>query len=171
MILIEELDNRFYIAESTIPEAGLGVFAAEDLKKGDYLEVIGVMVKNGSVADKCTHYSNSYKFSAQPLNKNNERLIVPMGYAAIINHAPNKNLQNVAIDMISPTERKKFRLANENSNSVIYRFIKDISKDEELLGNYGMNWDSAFKWAEKNIKSDWETFVDLNLYNLGLLKE
>lgn len=169
MILVEETDSRFYITKSNIHQAGMGVFAAEDLKKDDYLEIIGVKVAKESIADKCTHYSNSYKFSSKPLNVENDYLIIPMGYAGIVNHAPTNEMQNAALDINT-------QLPKSNACSVVYRFIRDIKKDEEILGHYGKNWDDAFKWAEKNLKildeskNDWETFLKLNLYNLEILR-
>ena len=33
MMLIEEKDKRFHVKESTIENAGMGVFASEDIKK------------------------------------------------------------------------------------------------------------------------------------------
>ena len=46
MIVVEETDNRFYLKASTIKDAGMGVFAKEPLKKGDYLEIIGARENN-----------------------------------------------------------------------------------------------------------------------------
>lgn len=60
MILVKENDDRFYIKKSNIPDAGLGVFASKDISKGEFIEIIGVMVEKDSVADLCTHYSNNY---------------------------------------------------------------------------------------------------------------
>ena len=170
MILVEETDNRFYIKESTIPEGGLGVFANEDLKKGDYLEIIGVRLKRGSVVDDCTHYGNSYKFSARPGEDLNNDIILPVGYAAIVNHAPTKGQQNAAIDVNRNPPR------NPAAGIVVYKFLREILKDEEIFGNYGENWDVALAWASKQIetvnslKDDWETFMEFNVYNLNVLE-
>ena len=47
MIFVEETDTRFYIKESTLRNAGYGCFTNTLLKKGDWLEIIGVYVKKG----------------------------------------------------------------------------------------------------------------------------
>ncbi len=92
MMLVEEKDKRFYIKKSNIKDAGMGVFASEDIKKGSYLEIIGVMVNVDSVADQCTNFAKDYKFAAQYEDKYT-RHIIPMGYAAIINHATEEKNQ------------------------------------------------------------------------------
>ena len=51
MIFIEESDDRFYIKESSLPNAGWGCFAKTSLSKGDHLEVIGVYIKTGGISD------------------------------------------------------------------------------------------------------------------------
>jgi hypothetical protein len=58
-------------------------------------------------------------------------------------------------------------------------FLRDIEKDEELLGHYGLEWAYIFDWAGKNTKtdektmptgkSDWETLLSYKLYNLNEL--
>ena len=168
MILIEETDKRFYIAESKIPKAGKGVFAKEPLKAGDYLEIIGVYVQRDSVVDTCTNYARSYKFGAKP-GLDFTRYVMPMGYAAIINHAPNESVQNCRIDAHKGSKR------NPNAGTLVYRFIRDIAVDEEVLGNYGEEWQGLLDWCEKQSseaeQDEWETFVSFGLYNLGILRQ
>lgn len=166
MILIEENDDRFYMKESTIPNAGLGVFAKCPLKKGDYLEIIGVQVKRGSVVDKCTNYARSYKFAGKP-GYEFDRYVIPMGYAAIINHAPNEQTQNCYIDANNLPKR------DPTAGQLVYRFLKDIEADEEMFGNYGEQWDNLLEWASNETQTDheWERFLSLDLYNLGLLRK
>lgn len=63
MYVVEETDYRFCIKTSTLPNAGLGCFAKEKIAKGECLEIIGVLVRCQSPADRCTHYANRYKFA------------------------------------------------------------------------------------------------------------
>lgn len=158
MMLIEEKDKRFHVKESTIENAGMGVFASEDIKKDSYLEIIGVMVNVDSVADQCTNFAKDYKFAAQYEDKYT-RHIIPMGYAAIINHATEKQYQNVEIRYINKNNN------NPAASSAVYYFIKDVKKGEEILGNYGEKWQTRI--VED---ADWQMFLDLQLYNLGNLK-
>lgn len=174
MIFYEETDSRFYIKNSTILEANKGLFAKEKILKGDYLEISGVLVKRQSAADLCTHYANNYKFAARVKRSADgkvdigENLIVPLGYAGIVNHASKKEDQNVEIRYMKRTKK------NENSDDAVYYFLRDVEKDEEVLGNYGDSWDSMLKWineSNKNnqINEEWEKFLMFDLYNLGSL--
>ena len=176
MILVEEKDDRFYIKESTIPKAGWGVFTRVALKKGDWLEIIGVQVDTDSMSDKCTHYADKYKFAANgTINKKGEReinftrKIVPLGFGAIVNHAPLEEQQNAEIFYRNgPTK-------NGAAGKAVYRFIRDISPEEEILGNYGEEWMGIMDWADTKAsdlqEDDWETFLSHDLYNLGQLRD
>ena len=158
MIVIEEKDKRFYLQESKIKDAGMGVFAAQDIKKDDYLEIIGIMLDVDSIADKCTQYAKRYKFAANFAGKF-DRHIIPMGFGAIINHTENPELQNAELRYI------KHNSINPAAGSAVYYFIKDIKKDEEVLGNYGIEYQQKL-----DDEKYWQMFLDLELYNLGKLK-
>lgn len=165
MMLLEEKDERFYIAESTQPKAGRGLFAARDIKKGERLEVIGVSVDKGSPADVCTSYADAYKFAAD-YSDSYTRHIIPMGYAGIVNHANEKEDRNVEI---------KYVLKNGRTICV-YAFLRDVGKDEEVLGDYGDAWRGLAEWSRRvNGSADsaeedaWRSFLTLGLYNLDRL--
>ena len=78
----EESDKRFYIQESSVPNAGRGVFAKTDIEKGSHLEIVGVLVKAGSISNTCTAYANDYKFASSP---SMESYIVPTGFGGMVN--------------------------------------------------------------------------------------
>lgn len=144
---IEEKDKRFYLNDSLIENAGMGVFASVDINEGEILEVVGFKVKKDSIEDICTRYANDYKF-ASPDPK---FYVVPTGFAGIVNHTDNASLQNVEIRHVK--------------ESTVYYFIKNVKKNQEILGNYGQ------KWNEKlNEEAAWQMFLDLELYNLKELK-
>ena len=94
-----------------------------------------------------------------------------MGYGAIVNHAPSKDLQNAEIRSNQKPKR------NAAAGQVVYYFIKDIKKDEEILASYGKHWGNALEWAAPRIKiideteDVWQSFLKLNVYNLGILME
>ena len=176
MILVEETDDRFYIKESTVPNAGWGLFARVPLSKGGWLEIIGIQVKTASLSDKCTHYADNYKFAANgKLTSRGERIvehtrkIVPLGYGGIVNHAPDPKQQNAEIFYRNgPTK-------NSAAGKAVYRFIRDIEPNEEVFGSYGEEWLSIMDWADTKAndlqEDDWETFLSYDLYNLGQLRE
>ena len=89
MVTILDNDERFYVAPSTIPGAGKGLFARVPLREGDSLEVIGVFVPAGSVSDACSGYADRYKFRVGDL------LLVPLGFAGMVNHSKHPNMEKV----------------------------------------------------------------------------
>lgn len=171
MIIIEENDDRFYLAKSTQLNAGMGVFASKNLQKGDFIKIIGVMVKKNSISDACTSYANNYKFAAA-YDGEYDMHIIPMGFGGMINHANDRQDQNAEIRYID------HKITNDSNGHAIYYFIKDIKKDEEVLGNYGENWKNAIQWIQKIPKliedleeKEWNRFLNFNLYNLDKLKD
>jgi SET domain-containing protein len=166
MINIQEKDHRFYISESTQPNAGRGLFASIEISAGEHLEVIGVVVDRDSISDECTSYANAFKFAAD-YSDSYKKHIIPMGYGGIVNHANEKKDQNVEI-----------RYIKKRSESIcVYYFIRDVEKGEEILGNYGEGWENLNVWSRENNEintdedlAEWNSFLDLGLYNLGKLK-
>lgn len=167
MIKVYENDKRFYLAPSKLPAAGQGVFAKEPLKKGQHLEIFGVLVNQGSVADKCTNYASRYKFKGE----NSSTRIVPIGFGGMVNHANEKSEQNAELRNI----RSKSK--NPTSSNIAYVFIRDISKDEEILGYYGDTYNEAIQWIGSanatltNNQDEWQRFLGFDLYNLGILQD
>jgi hypothetical protein len=114
VILAGESDPRFFIADSTIPGAGRGLFARVDLAVGERLAVVGVLIEAGSVADDCTRYADAYKFRA------GERLLIPVGYAGLVNHSPaGANLEKVV-----------------EGDEVFLRVVRPVRAGEELFFCY-----------------------------------
>ena len=143
MIIFEEKDDRFYIAESKIKGAGRGIFASRNIKKDEFIFISGVLVEIGSESDSTTCFMNNYKFAADPKWNGNsvdigKYVICPLGYAALVNHSNSREEQNVEIRYLCEDSEK-----NHHGNAV-YWFLRDVEKDEEILGNYGPIW-SGFK--------------------------
>lgn len=91
-LIISENDDRFYIHRSTIPGAGKGLFTHVLLTKGTDLEVAGILIQRNSVSDQCTHYADAYKFRVK------NYLLIPLGYAAMVNHSSTKrNLKKIIV--------------------------------------------------------------------------
>lgn len=167
MITIDEIDNRFYIDKSTLHNAGYGLFAKEHIKEGDWLEIIGVLVKRGSIADICTHFARRYKFMGK-----NDTKIVPFGFAGLINHTEDSEKQNVVIKSIKGLHKK-----SDNASELVCLFTKNVNPGEEILSHYGDEFAEEIKEMKENVsflnnnKSDWEEFLEYNLYNMRSLCE
>ncbi len=84
-----ERDDRFYLAASTIPGAGQGVFARVPLAPGDRFEVIGVLVPADSVSDRCSAFADHHKFRV------GNEVLIPLGYGGMANHSDQPNLVKV----------------------------------------------------------------------------
>ena len=115
-------DNRFYILTSTIPKAGFGLFAKENIKIGDRLYVYGFRISLDSDTNICTGYARNYKF-ADPADS--KKCIMPVSYAGMIN-------QNLI-------EYKNAEICNDGIN-VYFEFLRDIYIDEEIFTHYGDGW-------------------------------
>jgi len=86
---VAECDDRFYLAESTVPGAGRGLFASVPLAPGDRFEVIGVLVPADSISDYCTEFANYHKFRV------GDEVLVPLGFGGMANHSSEPNLVKV----------------------------------------------------------------------------
>src|SRR5436309_1873858 len=110
---LSEPDERFYIKKSTILGAGRGCFASVPLQAGDCLEVVGVLIRPDSAADRCTAYADHYKF------RHAGQLLIPVGFAGLVNHSLTPNLER-----------------HERNGKLFLRALRDITADEELFFTY-----------------------------------
>lgn len=165
MIFVEETDERFYIAPSTIPNAGYGCFAKTYIKRGDWLEIIGVYVKSGGLADQCTEYAKRYKFAG---SSQMDAKVVPMGFGGMVNHSDNINIINCEL-----TFEKGLNKRSQHAGQVVYKFIRDVLPDDEVVGNYGRNVGEEVKKIAENVgflvanKSQIDKLLEHDLYNLN----
>ena len=113
MVLVDT-DLRFYTAPSTIPAAGMGLFAKVPLAVGDELLVVGFLLASGSIEDECTRYADAYKFRV------GDQLLVPCGYAGMVNHSSQiANMEKVIV-----------------GETVYLRTSRSIDANEELFYCY-----------------------------------
>ena len=89
--VVDEKDDRFYVGASTIPAAGNGLFAKIALPVGAKLEVLGVRVERGSIADECTQFADAHK-----VRFGENELIIPLGFAGMVNHSARPNMEKYA---------------------------------------------------------------------------
>ena len=119
---VDEEDDRFYVAESTVPGAGRGLFTKQPLRKGDRFEVIGVIVRRESTSDRCTHFCDHHKFRI-----GESQLLIPLGFGAMVNHSPTPNLQKVF-----------------EGDRLYLEALRDLAADEEVFFTYTPYAQEAF---------------------------
>ncbi len=124
---IHEPDSRFELKPSTIPGAGLGVFARVDLAPGDELEIVGILVPRDSVADRCTHFADGHKFQV-----GNDHLLIPCGFGGMVNHAHDPNM---------------FRVVK--GERVVLQVLRSIRAGEELFHRYSAGACKRFGIGER----------------------
>lgn len=110
---LDEADSRFELRPSSIPDAGLGVFARVELAPGASLEVIGVLVTSESISDQCTHFADHHKFRIS------EFLLIPVGFGGLVNHSATPNLEKVIA-----------------GDRVFLKALRPIAAGEELFFRY-----------------------------------
>ena len=113
IVILDEPETRFYVAPSTIPGAGRGLFARVPLKAGDRLAVLGVLVPRGSASDRYTSFADEYKFRA------GDYLLIPCGIAAMANHSSQPNVAKVI-----------------DGEAVFLELTHDVAAGEELCFTY-----------------------------------
>ena len=107
-----------YISQSKIPNAGYGVFARKDFKKGDIIERAPFLEINTPYNNELIHYVFQSNFNP------NKSLIV-FGFGSMYNHSLQPNII-YSINPKLPSDR-----------IFTFQAYKDIKKDEELYINYG----------------------------------
>ena len=113
MVVLDETDDRFYAAPSTLPGAGRGLFARVPLRAGERLAVVGVLVRRGSDADRYTAFADEYKFRA------GDYLLIPCGVAGMANHSAQPNLEKIV-----------------EGDKVFLELLRDVDAGEELCFAY-----------------------------------
>jgi SET domain-containing protein len=111
--------EKIYLGTSKIPNAGRGVFAKSNIKKGEVIEKCPIIeIPGGDNANLNKSILVTYFFY---FGKNKERLILALGYGSIYNHSQNPN----ASFKIIPRQKL-----------IEFRAIKNIPKDSEITFDY-----------------------------------
>jgi hypothetical protein len=111
--------NKVYIGKSKLQNAGRGIFANRNIKKGEIIETCPTI----EIPDhELSHIENSvvvtYIFFA---GKNKEKIVLALGFGAIYNHS------------YSPNATYKVNL---NSKTIGFIALANIQKDAEITFNY-----------------------------------
>ena len=111
--------GQIYIGQSKIPNAGRGVFARGDIKKGEVIERCPViLVSRADTSNLKESILVTYFFY---FGKSKEKLAIALGFGSIYDHSYEPN----ATYKVKPREKV-----------IEFTAIKDIKKDEEITVNY-----------------------------------
>ncbi len=117
-------DNKLIVKDSLIPNAGRGVFANKDFKKGEIVEVCPL------ISDKDENIKNSVVKNYTFKNKFKDEEVLVFGLCSMYNHSDNNNIEH----------------DQDGKGNMIYTAGRDIKKGEELYVNYGQKyWSSRGK--------------------------
>lgn len=111
--------SKIYLSKSSIPNAGRGVFASQDIQAGEVIEICPVLEFSKSEVQllKQTLLINYYFQWGKGL----ETVAVCLGFGSLYNHSYEPNA----------TYMKHWEEATIHFNA-----IKDIKRDEEITVNY-----------------------------------
>jgi SET domain-containing protein len=128
------LNNKIEVKKSLLH--GYGVFAKEKIEKDEILEECFYLVQPIS-----NPYNADYLYK-WPQKGKAKCLVIALGFGSIYNSS--KTLD----------ERNTIWITDENNNIFIFKTIKSIEKDEEILTYYGDNWwkNHNQKYLPENIK-------------------
>lgn len=115
---IADLD-KVYVSTSIISNAGRGVFAKHDIKKGEVIESCPIIeIEEGDRENLNESKLVTYFFY---FGENKERMAIVLGYGSIYNHShiPNATFSIRDLDM-----------------KIDFVAINDITKDEEITFDY-----------------------------------
>ena len=126
--------DKIYVNESKIPNSGRGVYAKNDIKKGEIIENCPtIKVSKHDAANLTETILVTYFFY---FGKKKEQLTVALGFGSIYNHTNKPNAKY----KINPLE-----------NTIDFIALKDINEDDEITINYSPSGNSKNKnplWFE-----------------------
>ena len=122
--------NKLYISQSIIPNSGKGVFTAQNIKKGEIIEIAPILILEFTdFIDTKWNLLFEYYFWMD------DYVVLALGYGSLYNHSKNPNAG--------------YKL-DRKEETITFTAIKDISKDEEILFNYkGSKSEKAPLWFER----------------------
>ncbi|OGE64418.1 hypothetical protein A3J13_00350 [Candidatus Daviesbacteria bacterium RIFCSPLOWO2_02_FULL_36_8] len=127
---MSKLASKIYVSSSKIPNSGKGVFATENIKKGEIIEVAPILILEFSdFIDTKWNKLFEYYFWMD------DYVALSLGFGSLYNHAKDANA--------------KYEL-NREIEIITFTALKNIKKDEEILFNYkGSTTAKAPLWFER----------------------
>lgn len=125
--------KKVYVSRSKIPNAGRGVFANQNIKKGEIIEVCPIIeIPHQDIPILGKTILLNYYFI---FGEKNEMLAIALGFGSIYNHSYEPNA--------SYKKKPKYKV-------IEFIAIKNIKKDEEITVNYnyGNPKDKSTLWMK-----------------------
>ena len=116
--------KKTIVKDSLITNAGRGVFATEDIKQGEIIEVCPLLIESNLEAVQ-TSFMKDYVFT--DIDDESKRVFV-LGLCSMYNHKDDNNV---------------FYTQGKDPDNMILSAMRDIKKGEELYISYGKDyWES-----------------------------
>ncbi len=132
MVSHTETDTKYYVKESNIENAGMGLFAKEQLPVRTRLEVVGVLVQKDTPGELCTRYARDYRFFYDE-----NTMLVPTGWAGMANHSTRFNSVLIKVE-----------------DTLYIEMLREIKQDEEIVYEY-----STAAMLKMNLQSSGQAFA------------
>ena len=110
--------NKIVIGKSNIANAGRGVFAIENIKKGELIEICPILI----FSSKDAILLGKTKLQYYVYDWDEDKSILVLGFGSLYNHSQLCN--------------SKYEIQEEDEN-IYFSAIKNIKKGEEITINYG----------------------------------
>lgn len=123
--------SKTYVTDSKIKNAGRGVFAANDIRQGQIIEVCPIiLVPEHDMSNLAESILVTYFFY---FGKKNEYLAIVLGFGSIYNHSYEPNA--------------KYKI-KKSENTMTFTAIENIKKNKEITISYSPLENKAPLWFE-----------------------
>ena len=127
---MSKLASKIYVSSSKIPNSGKGVFATENIRKGEVIEVAPILILEFTdFIDTKWNKLFEYYFWMD------DYVALALGYGSLYNHSKEPNAG--------------YKL-DQKKETITFSALKDIKKDQEIVFNYkGSSSEKAPLWFER----------------------
>jgi SET domain-containing protein len=128
--------NKIEIKKSKIRNAGRGVFAAVDIKKGELIEICPIIIlwgKDFQHVQETMLIGYVYRYTG-------ESTMIALGYGSLYNHL---NIPNAKYELVEHEGMK------EQDSELYITALNPILKNEEIYINYGGEYNEKYSDREK----------------------
>ena len=125
------MKKQIYIGQSDIVNAGRGVFASVDIKKGDVIEICPILIlwsKDNEHVMETLLQNYVYEYTAGTT-------MMALGYGSLYNH---RNAPNAKYELVEHEGMP------EQNSELYITAIKSIAKNEEICISYGEDFHKTY---------------------------